>query len=147
MRITLQRVSRASCQVDGAITGEIGPGLLALVGFTKGDDASLLPLAARKCLELRIFPDAQGKLNLSLQDIQGSILLISQFTLYANCSRGRRPDFTHAAEPAIAKALYEELIQEFERQGFPPQTGVFGADMQLSLVNEGPITINLEWTN
>lgn len=147
MRITLQRVSRASCKVDGHVTGEIGTGLLALVGFTHGDNAALLPMAARKCLELRIFPDEQGKLNRSLADIKGSILLISQFTLYANCTRGRRPDFTHAAEPAHAKALYDELIQEFTRQGVPPQTGIFGADMQLSLVNEGPITINLEWTS
>ncbi len=145
MRITLQRVSQASCRVNGMLTGEIDRGLLILVGFTHGDDGSLLPLAAKKCLEMRIFPDSEGKLNLSLKDIKGSILLISQFTLYANCRRGRRPDFTPAAAPDVAKALYDELIQEFTRQGFAPQTGIFGADMQLSLINDGPITINLEW--
>lgn len=145
MRITLQRVSQACCRVDGQITGEISSGLVALVGFTASDCSEMLPLAAKKCLELRIFPDEQGKLNRSLLDNQGAILLISQFTLYANCTRGRRPDFTHAAPPEQAKRLYLELIKVFSDLGFPPQTGIFAADMQLSLVNEGPITINLEW--
>jgi len=145
MRIILQRVSQACCRVDGEITGEISEGLVALVGFTASDNSEMLPVAARKCLELRIFPDEQGKLNRSLLDTNGEILLISQFTLYANCTRGRRPDFTHAAPPEQAKKLYQELISVFADLGFPPQTGIFAADMQLSLVNEGPITINLEW--
>lgn len=145
MRITLQRVSSAVCRVDNCITGEIAAGLLLFIGFTAGDTPSLLPLAVKKCLELRIFPDADGKLNLSLLDIKGSILAISEFTLYANCSRGRRPDFTHAAEPVLAKELYDAFVQLLKESGVNTQTGIFAADMQVSLVNEGPITINLEW--
>jgi D-tyrosyl-tRNA(Tyr) deacylase len=145
MRITLQRVSSAICRVNGQISGEIGTGLLLLVGFTAGDNVAMLSTAATKCLELRIFPDEHGKLNRSLQDIGGSILLISQFTLYANCSRGRRPDFTQAAPPELAKRLYEDFILLLRNTGIEVQTGIFAADMQISLVNEGPITINLEW--
>ncbi|MDY0152047.1 MAG: D-aminoacyl-tRNA deacylase [Candidatus Cloacimonas sp.] len=145
MRITLQRVSRAVCTVDSQVTGQIARGLLLFVGFTDGDKPELLPIAIKKCLELRIFPDANGKLNLSLLDVQGSILAISQFTLYANCSRGRRPDFTQAAAPDLARQLYNEFVALLKQSGVETQTGIFAADMQVSLVNEGPITINLEW--
>ncbi len=145
MRITLQRVSSACCRVDGAVTGEIGAGLVLLIGFNATDNSSMLSTAATKCLELRIFPDQQGKLNRSLLDTGGSILAISQFTLYANCTRGRRPDFTQAAPPEPARKLYEEFLFILKERGINVQTGVFGADMQLSLVNDGPITINLEW--
>ncbi|MDD4310193.1 MAG: D-aminoacyl-tRNA deacylase [Candidatus Cloacimonetes bacterium] len=145
MRFTIQRVSKATCRVDDKITGQIGNGLLIFVGFTNGDNPGMLPDAVRKCKELRIFPDENGKLNKSLVEIEGSILLISQFTLYANCSRGRRPDFTKAALPELAKSLYGELIKAFNDSGINTQTGIFAADMQVSLVNEGPITINLEW--
>lgn len=145
MRITLQRVSSAVCKVDSAVTGQIGTGLLIFVGFSENDDSAKLPIAIRKCLELRIFPDDNGKLNRSLLDIKGSILAISQFTLYANCSRGRRPDFTHTAPPDLARRLYDEFVALLQQSGVPTQTGIFAADMQVSLVNEGPITINLEW--
>jgi len=145
MRITLQRVKHATCTVDGNITGAIDSGLLLFVGFTSSDTPTLLPIAAKKCVELRIFADEQGKLNRSLTDIGGSILLISQFTLYANCSRGRRPDFTSAAEPKQAEALYYQFISLLAEYGIEVQCGIFGADMQINLVNDGPITINLEW--
>lgn len=145
MRITLQRVSSACCRVDGAVTGEIGAGLVLLIGFNATDNSSMLSTAATKCLELRIFPDEQGKLNRSLLDTGGSILAISQFTLYANCTRGRRPDFTQAAPPEPARKFYDEFLFILKERGLNVQTGVFGADMQLSLVNDGPITINLEW--
>ena len=145
MRLTLQRVSSAICRVQQQITGQIEQGLLIFVGFTAGDESDKLPLAVRKSLELRIFPDEKGKLNKSLIDIGGSVLLISQFTLYANCSRGRRPDFTKAAEPELAKRLYLELVHLFRESKVNTQTGIFAADMQVTLVNEGPITINLEW--
>jgi D-tyrosyl-tRNA(Tyr) deacylase len=127
------------------VTGQIGTGLLIFVGFSEDDDSAKLPIAIRKCLELRIFPDDNGKLNRSLLDIKGSILAISQFTLYANCSRGRRPDFTHAAPPDLARRLYDEFVALLQQSGVETQTGIFAADMQVSLVNEGPITINLEW--
>lgn len=145
MRITLQRVKQASCTVDGIISGAIDGGLLLFVGFSHSDTSSILPVAAKKCMELRIFADDNGKLNRSLLDVQGSILLISQFTLYANCSRGRRPDFTAAAEPRKAEELYTYFIKLLSDYGVDVQCGVFGADMQISLLNDGPITINLEW--
>jgi len=145
MRITLQRVKCASCMVNGSISGAIDNGLLLFVGFSHADTTSLLPIAAKKCSELRIFADEQGKLNRSLLDVNGSILLISQFTLYANCTRGRRPDFTAAAEPTQAEKLYKEFLSLLSGYGLNVQCGVFGADMQISLINDGPITINLEW--
>lgn len=145
MRITLQRVSSAICRVDNQVTGEIGTGLLLFVGFSSTDTPDMLPIAALKCLELRIFPDEQGKLNRSLLDLGGNVLAISQFTLYANCSRGRRPDFTQAAPPQLAKQLYDEFLEVLKGKVPNLQTGIFAADMQVSLVNEGPITINLEW--
>ncbi len=145
MRITLQRVSSAICRVDNQITGEISFGILLFVGFCATDTPEILEVAATKCTELRIFADENGKLNRSLIDTQGSILAISQFTLYANCTRGRRPDFTQAAPPQQAKLLYHAFLQILKDKGFNVQSGIFAADMQVSLVNEGPITINLEW--
>jgi len=145
MRITLQRVSSATCRVDGQITGQIDKGLLLFVGFTASDSSELLPGAIRKCLELRIFEDDNGKRNQSLLDCGGSILLISQFTLFANCSRGRRPDFTHAAPPEQAQRLYNEFVSLLIDSGINIQTGIFATNMQVSLINEGPITINLEF--
>lgn len=145
MRITLQRVSSAKCLVEKQITGEIETGLLLFVGFCATDTVDKLEHAATKCTELRIFADENGKLNRSLLDVKGSILLISQFTLYANCSRGRRPDFTQAAAPEQAKMLYETFILCLQNRGINIQCGIFAADMQITAVNEGPITINLEW--
>jgi len=144
MRITLQRVKHAQVSVDGSVIGSIRQGLLLFVGFGRRDDASVLDVAIRKILELRIFYDPAGKLNLSLLDIGGSVLAISQFTLYANCSRGRRPDFTQAASPELARELYEDFVARLRRTGINTQTGIFAADMQVELLNDGPVTINLE---
>lgn len=144
MRLVLQRVLHAKVEVEGKAVGQIGPGLLILVGFTAGDCAELIPKAISKLTQLRIFADDNGKLNLSLLDIGGSLLLISQFTLYANCSRGRRPDFTQAAEPQLALELYNEFVKQCRETRLQVETGIFAADMQVSLLNDGPITINLE---
>lgn len=144
MRLTLQRVRHASVSVDGVITGSIGNGLLAFVGFGREDDGSVIEPAIRKMLELRIFCDEAGKLNRSLLDNGGSVLAISQFTLYANCSRGRRPDFTQAAPPKLAGWLYETFVNRLREIGIVTQTGVFAADMQVELLNDGPVTINLQ---
>lgn len=145
MRITLQRVSKAVCYVDNKIIGKIGSGLLIFVGFSSFDTDAVLPIAVRKCLELRVFEDKSGKLNNNIKDIQGAVLVISQFTLYANCKRGRRPDFTQAAEPQKAKALYDEFVRLLKETGINVQTGIFAAKMQVELINEGPVTINLEF--
>ncbi|HOH46682.1 MAG TPA: D-aminoacyl-tRNA deacylase [Candidatus Cloacimonadota bacterium] len=145
MRLVLQRVLHAKVEVEGKNVGQIGPGLLVLVGFTGTDTADLIPTAISKLTQLRIFADEAGKLNLSLLDTGGSLLVISQFTLYANCSRGRRPDFTHAAEPGKALELYNEFVRQCRLTGLPVETGIFAADMQVSLLNDGPITINLEY--
>ncbi len=146
MRLVLQRVLHAKVEVEGKTVGQIGPGLLVLVGFTGTDTAELIPTAISKLTQLRIFADEAGKLNLSLLDTGGSLLVISQFTLYANCSRGRRPDFTHAAEPAKALELYNEFVRQCRQTELPVETGIFAADMQVSLLNDGPITINLEFS-
>lgn len=145
MRITLQRVSKAICRVEDKITGQIETGLLLFVGFTESDTEDLLPIALRKCLELRIFEDENGKLNKNLLDLNASLLVISQFTLYANCSRGRRPDFTHAAPPNQARELYDKFVVLCWESGTHTETGIFAANMQVELVNEGPITISLEF--
>lgn len=147
MRLVLQRVDSAKVTVDGEVTGAIGQGLLIFAGFGRGDSPELLPFYAKKVSELRIFSDAGGKINLSLRDISGSILLVSQFTLYANCGRGRRPDFTHAADPELARSLYEGLIRQFKELDLNVQTGIFAADMSVELVNDGPVTIILDSEN
>lgn len=144
MRLVLQRVSSASVTIGDRITGQIGPGLMILVGFGKNDTLVRLPQAIKKIRELRIFNDDLGKMNRSLVDIAGSVLLVSQFTLYANCSRGRRPDFVDAAPPDHAKELYHAMLQSLIASGIPTQAGVFGADMQIELVNDGPVTIILD---
>lgn len=145
MKILLQRVRHARVDVEGVCVGQIEQGLVALVGFGESDKPDILPVALSKLLNLRIFADSEGKLNLSLSDIKGSLLIISQFTLYANCSRGRRPDFTHAAPPELARELYEGFCHLAKQEAPELQTGIFGADMQLDLLNDGPITIMLEF--
>lgn len=145
MRAILQRVSRAEVRVDGELSGKIGTGLVVLVGFGHDDTPELIPTAIKKIRELRIFSDPDGKMNLSLDNIGGSMLAISQFTLYANCARGRRPDFTHAAPPKLAKHLYECFLQGLRDAGIPTQSGIFAADMKLELLNDGPVTIVLEF--
>ncbi len=144
MKLVLQRVSSASVEVDGRIVGKIGKGLLILLGVTHDDDASVVPWLAKKTVEMRIFEDDEGKMNRGLTDIDGEILVVSQFTLYARCRKGRRPDFIDAAAPDKAERLYEEYVKQVREMGVKVETGVFGAMMQVKLVNDGPVTIILE---
>lgn len=144
MKILIQRVTQASVEVKGEIVGSIGPGVLVFVGITHSDTASEVTWLANKLINLRIFEDAQRKLNQSLIDQRGAALIISQFTLYADCSDGRRPSFISAAPPEIAKPLYEQFIDEVRKNGISTASGVFGAEMKVSLINDGPITIMLE---
>lgn len=145
MRVLIQRVGSASVEVENRLVGSIGPGLLLFVGFGHSDSPDLLPQAVRKISEMRVFSDDNGKLNLSLRDIGGQALIVSQFTLYANCSRGRRPDFTPAADPVIAEQLYDSFVALFRETGIKVQTGIFAADMRVNLINDGPVTFFLEF--
>lgn len=144
MRILLQRVSRASVQVDGTVVGEIGAGLLALVGVGQGDDESAADRLVDKMVALRIFPDEGGKMNRSVADIAGGVLMISQFTLYADCRKGRRPSFVAAAPPEQAQRIYAHAVERVRAAGVPTASGTFAADMQVSLINDGPVTILLD---
>ena len=144
MRAVIQRVRSASVAVNGRVTGEIGKGLLVLVGVGKGDGEKDLAFLASKLPDLRIFEDASGKFNLSLREVGGGMLVVSQFTLYGDCRKGRRPSFIDAAEPAEAKRLYEQLIDRLKEQGTPVETGEFQAKMEVHLVNDGPVTILLD---
>ena len=144
MRFVVQRVTRASVTVDNRTVGEIGKGFLVLIGVCDSDTEETADLFVRKLLGLRIFEDAQGKTNLSLKDVGGELLLVSQFTLYADCRKGNRPSFTDAGKPDHAQALYEYIIEECRRAGYNVQTGEFGAEMKVSLVNDGPFTILLD---
>ena len=145
LRLVLQRVSRASVTIGGSVKGQIEKGLLVLVGITDLDTEEIMNYMAEKTVHLRIFTDEDGKMNRSLLDIDGEILLVSQFTLYADCAKGRRPSFIKAGMPDFANRMYEKFIHIFE--GKIPgkiQTGEFGADMEVKLVNEGPVTILLD---
>jgi len=144
MRAVIQRVSRASVAVGKELTGSIGKGLAVLLGIEPGDGPDDLRFITRKLLNLRIFSDQEGKFNLSLLDVKGEILLISQFTLYGDCRRGNRPSFSRAAPPATAEELYEELKRMLEGSGVKAACGVFGAHMEVSLVNDGPVTLILD---
>jgi len=144
MRIVIQRVASAKVDVEGKTVGSIGKGALVLFGVHKEDTAEQTLWLASKLVNLRIFSDAQDKMNLSLLDIQGEVLIVSQFTLYGNCSEGRRPAFTDSAPPEIAKSLYEKFIAEVAKQKLKVETGVFGAHMQVSLINDGPVTLILD---
>lgn len=144
MRIILQRVSRASVEVDGATVGEIGAGLLALLGVAKTDTASDADALAAKILNLRIFPDEAGKMNRSVLDCGGGLLVVSQFTLYGDCRKGRRPGFDDAAPAERARELYEYFVAVVRRSGLRVETGVFQAHMAVSLVNDGPVTFLVE---
>lgn len=141
MRVLLQRVKQASVEIDGNVNGEIGQGLLLLVGFTKNDGDKEIEYLARKVLNARIFSDADDKMNLNLQQVSGSILSISQFTLYAQTRKGNRPSFTRAQNPDIASKNYDKFNEKLRESGVQVETGIFGADMQVSLVNDGPVTI------
>ena len=143
MRIVIQRVRQASVSIDGKIAGEIQQGLLLLVGICPEDGQEDIEYAVRKISQMRIFSDQEDKMNLSVQDVGGQILSISQFTLYADTKKGNRPAFTGAAKPDLATALYDQFNQKLART-VPVQTGEFGADMKVSLVNDGPVTIVLD---
>lgn len=144
MRVLLQRVSRAEVRVDGRVTGRIDRGVLAFVGFTSGDTESQLAWMTDKIAGLRIFGDDDGKMNLGLDDVHGSALVVSQFTLYGDARKGRRPSFVDAAPPEQAVPLYERFIAQLRARGIPTETGEFGAMMEVELVNDGPVTIWLE---
>lgn len=144
MRAVMQRVSRACVSIDGAAHAAIDKGLLILLGVSGADTAEDARYLAEKCAGLRIFADAEGKMNLSLADAGGEMLVISQFTLYGDCRRGKRPSFTRAAGAEQANALYEAFAAHCAVAGVPVKTGVFGADMQVELINDGPVTIILD---
>jgi D-tyrosyl-tRNA(Tyr) deacylase len=144
LRVVLQRVSRASVSVDGASVSEIDAGLLVLVGIAAEDDAALAERLAEKCAELRIFPDDAGRFDRSLVDVGGEALVVSQFTLLADTRRGRRPSFTDAAPPEIAAPIVQAFADSLRRLGLRVSDGVFGAKMDVELVNDGPVTIVLD---
>jgi D-tyrosyl-tRNA(Tyr) deacylase len=144
VRIVLQRAKEARVKVEGNIVGEIDHGLVLLVGFTDSDDEDDLRYLAEKVVHLRIFEDEEGKMNRSLLDVKGSILSVSQFTLYGDCRKGRRPNFMAAARPEKAAVLYDRFNQLLREHGVRVETGVFGAMMQVELINDGPVTILLE---
>ena len=147
MRSCIQRVQSASVvlpQEANQLVGGIGQGLLVLLGVGTADTERESALLARKCVELRIFEDENGKMNRSLTDVGGSMLVVSQFTLYADCKRGRRPSFTDAAPPELAERLYQHFVEEIRQRGIPIALGAFGAEMHVRLVNDGPVTIWLD---
>jgi D-tyrosyl-tRNA(Tyr) deacylase len=147
MKSVLQRVSRAEVRVDGAVVGNIERGLLVLVGVAEGDTEADADALATKVAALRIFEDAAGKMNLSVTDVAGSVLAISQFTLLADTSRGRRPSFTPAMRPPEAERLFDRFCETLRAQALRVETGRFGASMQVELVNDGPVTILLDTKN
>ena len=145
MRIVVQRCSRAEVRIDGEVVGAIGRGFMLLVGITDGDTRVEADQLAKKVAQMRIFEDAEGKMNLSLNDVGGAILSISQFTLYADCRKGNRPSFIRAARPETAEPLYDHFNRVLREQyGLQVETGRFGADMKVDFVNDGPVTIILD---
>lgn len=146
MKFVIQRVSHASCTVDEITTGSIQKGFLVFIGITDSDNTEIADKMIKKLLGLRIFEDSAGKTNLSLNDVAGELLLISQFTLYADCRKGNRPSFTDAAKPQQAKTLYDYIVGRCRQQISVVESGIFGADMKISLLNDGPFTIILDST-
>ena len=144
MRFVIQRVTEASVTIDGEISGKIGKGYLVLIGVADTDTKEIADKMIRKMIGLRIFEDEQGKTNLSLADVGGGLLLVSQFTLYANCKRGNRPSFIEAGKPDMANEMYEYIIEKCRESVEKVQTGEFGADMKVQLLNDGPFTILLD---
>lgn len=145
MRVVIQRVTSSQVTIDGEVVGKIGRGLNLLVGISEADTEAELEWMARKCLELRLFPRGEGgRFDQSVQEIGGELLVISQFTLYGDCRKGRRPSFDQAATPAAAEALYEQFVDRLRSSGLRVETGKFGAMMQVSIENEGPVTLLLE---
>ena len=144
MRFVIQRVTQASCTVDKTVTGQIKNGLCVFIGVSNDDTTQIADKMISKLINMRIFADSEGKTNLSLKDVDGQLLLISQFTLYANCRKGNRPSFTDAGNPELANQLYEYCIEQTKKEIDVVQTGIFGADMQIELNNDGPFTIVLD---
>lgn len=144
MKALIQRVDRAEVTVDSEIISSIGKGILVFLGIKKGDTEKDIDYLVKKISQLRIFEDEKGKINLSLQDVKGEILVVSQFTLCADCRRGNRPSFDMAERPEIAKSLYEQFVAKIRELGISVSTGIFGASMKISLINNGPVTIMLE---
>lgn len=147
MRAVVQRVTNADVKIDGRVNGKIDDGLLVLLGVGNGDTEEDMKYIVDKIIKLRIFSDENDKMNLSLEDVGGSMLVISQFTLYGDCSHGRRPYFGNAMEPVSANEMYEKFVAYIREQGIHTETGEFGADMKVSLTNDGPVTIILESKN
>lgn len=144
MKFVIQRVTESSVKVDGEIIGQIGKGYMVLIGIAQNDSKEIADKLIKKMIGLRIFEDENGKTNLSLADVDGELLLISQFTLYANCKKGNRPSFTESGNPEMAEALYQYIIEQCRKTVPIVETGSFGADMKVSLVNDGPFTIVLD---
>lgn len=144
MKLVVQRVSKACVEVEGQVVGSIELGLLVFLGITQGDSQEQVSWLVNKLIHLRIFSDEYGKMNKSLLEIKGSLLIVSQFTLYGDCNEGRRPSFFKAASPDFAEVLYEAFIQEAKAKEVIVKSGRFGANMQISLINEGPVTLILE---
>lgn len=144
MRLIVQLVKESSCTIEGRITGAINKGFMVLVGFGPDDNEEIARKMAEKLVKLRIFGDNEGKMNLSLKDVDGAILSISQFTLYADCKKGNRPSFSGAMEPSKAKELYLYFNEYLRSLGYQVEEGIFGADMKIALVNDGPVTIILD---
>lgn len=144
MRLVIQRVNHAAVRVDGAVVGQIQKGFLVFIGVSETDTKEIADKYLKKMLGLRIFEDENGKTNLSLKDVNGELLLISQFTLYANCKKGNRPSFIEAGKPEMAESLYKYMIEECKKSVPVVQEGIFGADMKISLENDGPFTIILD---
>ena len=144
MKAVVTRVKRASVTIDGLVNGQIGTGFLVLLGVGPNDTEKECRYLAEKALGLRIFEDENGKMNRGLEAIGGQVLVVSQFTLYGNCRKGRRPSFTDAAGPELGNALYEKFLAICEELGYPPQHGEFGADMQVESINDGPVTLILD---
>ena len=147
MRAVVQRVTNADVKIDGRVNGKIDDGLLVLLGVGNGDTEEDMKYIADKIIKLRIFSDENDKMNLSLEDVGGSMLVISHFTIYGDCSHGRRPYFGNAMEPVSANEMYEKFVAYIREQGIHTETGEFGADMKVSLTNDGPVTIILESKN
>ena len=141
MKFVIQRVKEAKVEVEGKITGQIGKGFLVFIGVSNEDTKEIADKLVKKLKGLRIFADAEGKTNLALEDVGGELLLVSQFTLYADCKKGNRPSFIRAGAPDFANDMYEYIISKCRESGIKTETGIFGADMKVSLVNDGPFTI------